>query len=168
MAYLHKRGYSRHFLRQEITRTKNITRNEALLPKSATTITTDKSECVPFTLTYNAALRSISSIIRKHISILTSSHRCHNIFKSAPIVAFLRSNNLTNFLVRAKLRKPLQNNTPPRGSFQCGNHCSTCTYIIQRTCFLHIPLHRRSKTHYSPHLLQLKKPYLHYLVQTPS
>ena len=33
--------------------------------KSATTITTDKSECVPFTLAYNQALRSIPPIIRK-------------------------------------------------------------------------------------------------------
>ena len=117
-------------------------------------------ECVPFMLTYNPALRSISSIIRQHISILTSSHRCHNIFKSAPIVAFRRSNNLPNFLARAKLRNPSQNNTPRRGSFQSGSHSSTCTYISrQRTFFLHIPLHRRNKTHYSPHHLQLKKPY---------
>ena len=112
MTYLHKRGYNRHFLRQEITRAKIITRNEALLPKSATTITTDKSECVPFILTCNPALRSISSTLRKHISILTSSHRCHNMFKSTPIVAFQRASNITNFLVRAKLRNPSQNSTP--------------------------------------------------------
>ena len=36
-----------------------------------------------------------------------------NIFKPAAIVAFRRSNNLTNFLVRAKLRKPFTKNTPP-------------------------------------------------------
>ena len=129
MTYLHKRGYSRCFLRQEITRAKNITRKEALLLKS-TTVTTDKSECVPFTLTYNPTLRSISSIIRKHISILTSSHRCHNIFKSAPIVAFRRSNNLTNFLMYELNYATLHRTTrAPRGCFQCGSHCSMCTYI---------------------------------------
>ena len=97
-------------------------------PKNATTIATDKSECVLVILTYNPALRSISSIIRKHFSILISSDRYRNIFKSVPIVAFRRSNNLTNFLVRAKLRNPLQN-IPSRSSFQWGSHFSTCTYI---------------------------------------
>ena len=43
MTYLHKRVYNEPFLRQEIKHANNITRNEALLPKSATTITTDKS-----------------------------------------------------------------------------------------------------------------------------
>ena len=71
--------------------------------KSATTITTKKSECILFILTYKPALHSISSIIRIHFCILTLSHRCYNIMKSAPIVAFRRSNNLTNFFVRAKL-----------------------------------------------------------------
>ena len=41
---------------------------------------TDKSECVPFIVTYNQTLSSISSIIRKHFSILTSPRRYHNIF----------------------------------------------------------------------------------------
>ena len=126
MRYPHKHGYNRHFLRQEITRVKNITGNEGLLSKNATTITTDKSECVPFILTYNPALRSISSITDKDISISTSSHRCHNLFKSAPLVAFRRGNNLSNFLVQAKLRNQSQNNILPRSSFQCGIHSSTC------------------------------------------
>lgn len=97
--------------------------------KSATTITTKKSECILFILTYKPALHSISSIIRAHFCILTLSNRCYNILKSAPIVAFRRSNNLTNFFVRAKLRNPSLKNIYPRGSFQCGSHCSTYTYI---------------------------------------
>ena len=114
MTYLHKLCYSRHFLRQEITRTKKIARNETLLLKSATTITEDKSECVPFIVTYNPALIHHSQTC---ISNLTSSQSCHNILKSAPIVAFRHSNNLTTFLVWAKLRSPSQNNIPHRGSF---------------------------------------------------
>ena len=51
------------------------------------TSTLDKPERVPFVVTYNPALRSISSIIRKHFHILTSSPRCYNVFKAAPIVA---------------------------------------------------------------------------------
>ena len=88
MTYLHKRSYN---------------------PKRSTFTKT----CYPFILTYSPAFRSTSSIIRKHMSILTISNHCHNIFKPAAIVTFRRSNNLTNFLVRAKLRKPFTKSTPP-------------------------------------------------------
>ena len=81
--YLHKRGYNRYFLQREIQRVNNITRTEAL------TSTLDKPERVPFVITYNPALRSISSIIRKPFHILISSPRCYNVFKAAPIVALI-------------------------------------------------------------------------------
>ena len=71
--YLHKRGYkgyNRYFLQREIQRVNNITRTEALTPLDTSTL--DKPERVPFVITYNPALRSISSIIRKHFHILIS------------------------------------------------------------------------------------------------
>ena len=71
------------------------------------------------------------SIIRKHHSILTSSHRCHNIFKSAPIVAFRCTNNFGNFLARAIMQPFTKLHTSPlRGYFQYGS---------QQAYFLHIP-----------------------------
>ena len=96
--YLYKRGYSRY-----LQRVNNITRTEALIPHDTSTL--DKTERVPFVITYNTALRSISPIIRKHVHfhILISSPRCYNFFKAAPIVAYRRSSNLSDFLVRAKL-----------------------------------------------------------------
>ena len=55
------------------------------------TSTLDKPERVPFVITYNPALRSISSIIiRKHFHIILSSPRCYNVLKAAPIVAYRR------------------------------------------------------------------------------
>ena len=92
------------------------------------TSTLDKPERVPFVITYNPALRSISSIIRKHFHILISSPRCYNVFKAAPIVAYRRSSNLSDFLVRAKLRNFTQLNQP-RGSYPCGKNRSTCKNI---------------------------------------
>ena len=56
----------------------------------------DKPERVPFVITYNPALRSISSIIRKHFHILILSLRYYNVFKAAPIVAYRRSSNLSD------------------------------------------------------------------------
>ena len=70
-------------------------RTEALTPHDNSTL--DKPERVPFVIIYNPALRSISSIIRKHFHILISSPRCYNVFKAAPIVAYSRSSNLTDF-----------------------------------------------------------------------
>ena len=94
MTYLHKRSYN---------------------PKRSTFT----KKCYPFILTYSPAFRSTSFLIPKHMSILTISYHCH---KPAAIVTFRRSNNLTNFLVGAKLRKLFTKSTPPhppRGSFQC-------------------------------------------------
>ena len=82
---LYKRGYNRYFLQREIQRVNNITRTEALTPHDTSTL--DKTERVPFVITYNPSLRSISSIIHKHFHFLISSPRCYNVFKAAPIIA---------------------------------------------------------------------------------
>ena len=73
----------------------------------------------PFVITYNPALRSMSSIIRKQFHILISLPRCYNVFKAAPIVAYSRSSNLSDFLVRAKRRNLTQPNQP-RSLYPCG------------------------------------------------
>ena len=69
----------------KVQRVNNIIRTEALMPHDTSTL--DKTERVPFVITYNTALCSISSIIRKHVHfhILISSPRCYNLFKAAPI-----------------------------------------------------------------------------------
>ena len=54
--------------------------------------------------------------------------RCANVFNAAPLVAFRRSNNLSNLLVRTKRHDPNQSNQP-RGSFRCGSNCLTCNCI---------------------------------------
>ena len=81
--------------------------------------TLDKPERVLFVITCNPALRSISSIIRKQFHILISFPRCCNVFKAAPIVAYSRSSNLSDFLVRAKRRNLTQPNQP-RSLYPCG------------------------------------------------
>ena len=124
--YLYKRCWNRYFLQREIQRFKNITRTEALTPHDTSTL--DEPERVPFVITYNPALRSISSIIRKHFYILVSSPRCYNFLKAAPIVAYRRSSNLSDFLVRAKLRNLTQHNQH-QGTYPCGKNCLTCKYI---------------------------------------
>ena len=55
--------------------------------------------------------------------LFLSFPRCYNVFKAAPIVAYRRSSNLSDFLVKAKLRNPTQHNQP-RGSYPCGKKLS--------------------------------------------
>ena len=108
--YLNKRGYNLSFLNQEIGRVNGIQRCDAIATKD--TSYTNKPIRVPLVITYNPALRSVSSIIHKHFNILSSSPRCANVFKATPLVAFRRTNNLSDLLVSAKLRNPTQKTHP--------------------------------------------------------
>ena len=63
--YLNKRGYNLSFLNREFQHVRTITRAEALTPKD---ISTNQPSRVPLVITYNPALRSLSSIIHKHFS----------------------------------------------------------------------------------------------------
>ena len=72
-----------------------------------------------------------SNILRKHFNILLCSDRCRDVFKHPPIVAYRRTSNLRDTLVKAQLpaiTAPNSTNLPP-GSFRCGQDCATCPYI---------------------------------------
>ena len=132
ISYLLKRGYSLNFLKKQINRAADIPRHVALQPKPKTS-----TNRIPFTLTYNPTLPSISSIIKKHFNILHSSNRCKEVFPELPVVAFRRSPNLRDLLVTAKLPKLSSSNntnTTPRGIFRCdSNRCLTCNFISHGT-----------------------------------
>ena len=52
-----------------------------------------------------------------------------NEFKATPLVAFRRTKNISDSLVRSKLHTTTPSNQPP-GSFRCGNNrCRTCKYV---------------------------------------
>jgi len=125
LQYLNNRGYNFSFLKHEIQRVHAITRKETFKPSQTTS---NQPSRVPLVITYNPSLRSVSSIIQKHFSILSSSPRCASVFTSVPLVAFRRTNNLSDILVKSKLRTVTQTNVS-KGSFRCGNNCITCHYI---------------------------------------
>ena len=123
--YLYKLGYNRYFLQRKYSEltTSHGQKHSRLMALQYWT----NQNLFPFFITYNPALRSISSIIRKQFHILISFLRCYNVFKAAPIVAYRRSSNLSDFLVRAKLHNLTQHNQP-QGSYPCGKNCLTCKY----------------------------------------
>ena len=69
---------------------------------------------------------SISSIIQRHFKILSSCLRCNRVFQTTPLklVAFRLTDNLSDILVRSKLRTDKQTNAT-LGSFRCGKNCIT-------------------------------------------
>ena len=114
------------------------------------TSTLDKTERVPFVITYNTALRSISSIIGKHVHfhILISSPRCYNLFKATPIVAYRRRSNLSDFLVRAKLRNPTQHSQPSGAH----THVEKTVLLVNTYLYLTQKLHTHSTLQVKPDL----------------
>ena len=118
--YLYKRGCNRYFLQREIHRVNNITRAEALTPHDTSTL--DKTERVPFVITYNLSLRSISSIIRKHLHILISSHRCYT-----PIVAL--DVVVPSAIFQLGPNFAISHNTTGPGAHTHAENCLTCKYI---------------------------------------
>ena len=78
--------------------------------------------------TYNPALPRISNIPRKHFNILHSSNRCKDVFKQTTFVAYRRSPNLRDILVKVQL-PVISNNHFPLGSFRCGQNWATCPYM---------------------------------------
>ena len=71
------------------------------------------------------------SVLRKKQSILHSTERLKNIFKEVPVVAFRRSPNLRDLLVRAKLANANKTLKLPAGTFRCDSKhgCLTCPFI---------------------------------------
>ena len=77
----------------QIQRVHAIKRDETLKPTETTTTLLNR---VPLFITYNPALRSISSVIQRHFKVLSSSPRCNSVFQTAPLklVAFRRTDKI--------------------------------------------------------------------------
>ena len=114
--YLVKCGYKRDFICKQIKHAADIPGITALRPS----IKCNKCNHVPFVLTYNPALPNIIKIIQTNFNLLLSSKRCKNAFKDCPIIAFRRTGNLCDILVKAKLSTSVNYSTPlPPVSCRC-------------------------------------------------
>ena len=105
-------------------------------------------------------------ILRKHFDILLSSKRCREVFKHPPIVAYRRTSNLRDILVKAKLPAiTTTNNTSlPPGSFRCGQDCATCPCITGVT--RQIKSHITCNTKYLIYMIQCNRCSLQYIGET--
>ena len=88
---------------------------------------------VPFITTYNPTLANIHKVLRQKQPILKSTERMHEIFKETPVVAYRRSPNLRDLLLRAKLNNPANtaqpNHSPGTFRYNSKHGCLTCPLI---------------------------------------
>ena len=119
--YLKDRGYSSRLINTQINKALVIPRSEALKPTSNKD---KKLKRVPLAVTYHPSLPGISGILRRHLPLLHSSPKCRKAIPNQPIVAYRRSPNIKDIVVRSTLPSL----TPPlQGSYPCGEtDCKCC------------------------------------------
>ena len=91
-------------------------RDEVFTPKPPAT-----NDRIPFVVTYHPTLPNILGIIREPHPLLHMSQRCKVAVKEVPMMAFRRSKNLQDYLVRAQLRpagQSLVGSSVPVGAFR--------------------------------------------------
>ena len=100
MEFLCNRGHKRQYVQTQINKAFQIPRRDTLCYQSKKN--TDRPV---FITTYNPSLPHLNSIIRKYFPILTATKRGSEAFKDAPLIAYRRSKNLRDFLVKAAFSK---------------------------------------------------------------
>ena len=119
-----KRGYTQKILDKAFGRVVKIPRDNTL-EKVAKNC--KKKEV--FALTFHKKLPSISNIIQKHWRVMTEDDtRLKKCFDKPPVVAYRRTKNLSDLLIRAKLPKPRFNEQRKVGFTKCNKTCIACPY----------------------------------------
>ena len=98
---LMKREYRERSIDDAIKRVLKLSRREALKK-----VEKRKNERPVFTVTYNPALPSVSNILKKHWRVMKSDPYLKKVFPFPPMVAFRRTTNLRNKLVKSKVPPP--------------------------------------------------------------
>ena len=84
------------------------------------------------TITFHPALPSLNSIIQKHWRVMTSSDQdLADCFTKPSIVAYRRSKNLRDILVKAKM-EPEKRTRQKIGFFKCKRSCVMCSFATPR------------------------------------
>ena len=126
------RNYKPRIVDDAFKRVSQIERNEALKRVSKT-----KSEDTMLVTTYHPQLPPVSKIVKKHWKVMVDeSPRLKRCFKKPSVVAYKRSKNLRDILIRAKIPPK----TPKRimsGFKNCGELCLMCPYTPSGTTKIH-------------------------------
>ena len=138
-ANLQSRGYPLKIIQNAFVKLKNISRCDALKK----VVKKKDSSNVIFVVTYDPRVPSPSNVIQKHYNVAINNPDFHANFQNIPRIAFRRSQNLGDLLIRSKLYDLNDNQHNLRiqkGFFCCNKRHFGCTMCR---------LSENSKTHYS-------------------
>ena len=131
------RNYNPKIIFDAFQRVRSIPREEALKRVDRK----KDNDRVPLVITYHPSLPSISQIASKHWKVMTEdSPKLKRIFAAPPVVAYKRSKNLRDHLVRAKITTKRTSNRKISGFKDCGQSCATCPFAQSTT------IHKNHKT----------------------
>ena len=102
-----KRGYSESIINREIGKVK--------FKKQVFSSRGGVTKGVPLVITYHPLVKSVSTILYKHLYLLHMDKEIKKVFSVAPIVSFKSARKLNSYLAGAKLY-PLQRTVE---SFKC-------------------------------------------------
>ena len=95
--------------------------------------TKEKSDRVPFVVTYNPALLNLNRILRDLQPLMDNDPRLSTIFPDPPMLAYRQPPNLRKILVRSKITPSL-----PSGTFPCNKvRCKLCRHMDNSE--IHLP-----------------------------
>ena len=116
--WLNERGYEESLVNELIDRVRELDRGALLANVNKETIS-ERTDRIPFVLTYHTALNSVGKTIRDLHSVLSNSEEHRAAFLEPPVTAFRRCKNLKDILVRARLTD--KDHCYERGCSRCKN-----------------------------------------------
>ena len=124
------RSHTKILLRQQHAKVCKQSRKRHLRLTHVTGDNVTKADRTPFVRSFNPALPKISSVVKKHITILQSSTNCKKAFPHPPVIAYKRNASLRDLLVHSELPENKPSDQQPTGIHKC-NHprCLTCSFL---------------------------------------
>ena len=117
------RSYHVKIIEEAFERLRNLDRSEAL--KKVTREKENKRDLLA--ITFHPGLPQVSQMVKKHHGVMTLEPSLKRCFPEPSMVAYKRSQNLANLLVRAKVTKGKQSSRLKNNGFKpCERACEMC------------------------------------------
>ena len=127
-----ERNYPARMVDSAINRARSVPRAEAIKCIVRDTPTTTRRPI--FVATWDPRLPPLSPILNKHWrSMVSMDPYLKEVYPEPPLVAHKRTKNIKDFVIRAKVPKPLKQR-PQRivpGMRKCGKMCHLCPYVME-------------------------------------
>ena len=122
------RKYNAKIIEEAFKRVKQIPREEALKK----VVRNKQSEREPCVVSYHPLLPSVAKTIRKHHGVMTEQlQQLKRIFPRPSVVAYKRSKNLGDMLIRAKVSSKRRSQRRKNGFKHCTRVCILCKTSLE-------------------------------------